>query len=250
MAKPRQPRPAPAPPDTGTTLAPGEETVFWTFAHFATGVATPVAARRWYRDPQGLDIEPQLEQAGWPHRKGKTSPPGAPRWEGPAVTGIAAGINVVRVLAAVAVELAGGISGGLGDVSGGPDKQYLDPALDSEDFPVMVAAPGTIARSAPWQLDPDRCSPDDYAVIATFTTERMLVTCVTRRARPRTASGAGGDRQLIWQVRRQDITSAQHRRYSRMEGDAIIHFADGSWVRLSLSDGSSVSEFLQWLEGP
>jgi hypothetical protein len=220
-SRPEEPKKPPI-PNPGTSLDAGEETILWDYVKFATGIAPAVAGRRWYRDPSGRDIEPLLEQqAGWPHRDGPTGPPGEPSED-------------ERDTVGVAVEPAGGISG---NSASAPLRKYMDPRLEGDDFPVMVAEPRTFAVTAPWQLDPDR-RPQEYDVFLTFTNRRFLLTGADR---PKESSIRDFyftlPRRVLWQVPRDMIARAEWRRYSQREGDVILYFTDGSWVRFQTGGG-------------
>jgi hypothetical protein len=103
----------------------------------------------------------------------------------------------------------------------------MDRRLEGDDFPVMVAVPGTIAASTPWQLDPAR-RPRGYIMILTVTTRRLLVTVVAKQRGFLTHS----PRQLVWQLPREAIACAEQRLYSKRQEDVILYFTDASWVRL------------------
>lgn len=229
-------------PDPGIPLEPGEETSVWAFAEFATGIAPPVKGRRWFRDPQGRDIEPLLEQqGGWPHREGPTGPPGAQPtdWRDTTAKAVGASIKVAQTIAGVATSAAGGLSGA-GDIDLGPAKKYMDPAIEFEDFPVMVAGPGSVAGSVPWQLDPAR-RPADYQVLMSLTSRRFLLTHLQT---PGGEWSLGGlmetlPRQLIWQVPRQRIAGVEQRKYSENEADTILRFTDGSWIRVNFQSSGT-----------
>jgi hypothetical protein len=238
-------------PDPGIPLEPGEETIKWTDAKFATAIAPPVQGRRWFRDPEGRDIEPLLErQAGWPHREGPSGPPGAPPpdWRDTAAKAVSTGIKVTQVAVGIAAELAGGSSGNLGDIAVGPAKKHMNPAIESDDFPVMVAAPGTVAGSAPWQLDPAR-RPKSYKVFLTLTTSRIFLTGMLIRDEEWTLQGFLHTlpRELIWQIPRQYIHGAEQRKFSEGEADVIIYFNDGSWVRLHVDGNGNARKLAESL---
>jgi hypothetical protein len=228
--------------DPGTPLEPGEEIIFWGDAAFATGIAPPVQGRRWYRDPRGLDIEPLLEQAGWPHRDGPCGPPVPPRPDrgDKAAKAAETGFKVAQVAAGLLVSVGGGLNSA-GGVDLGPAGKYMDPALESDDFPVMVAAPGSIASAAPWPLDPARRI-TGYEVLLTFTTSRLLFTGI---AVPEGRWGPAQfltelPRELLWQLPRQRVSGAEQRKYSPKEADVIVRFIDGSWLRLNLDSNGNV----------
>lgn len=253
--RPKRARRATVPnPDPGTPLAAGEETVLWAFANFATGIAPPVRGRRWFRDADGRDIEPLLEQqAGWPHRDGPAGPPGVPPqdWRDTAAKAAGAGIKAAELAVGIAAELAGGSSAGIGNTAAGPVKKYMDPAIESDDFPVMIAAPGSVAASAPWQLDPSR-RPADFQVLMSLTSQRLLLTCIQTPNRAWSLDGLMHDlpREFVWEVQRQHIARAEQRRYSEREADAFLCFTDGSRIRLAFESGGTVKKLQAALNAP
>lgn len=87
----------------------------------------------------------------------------------------------------------------------------------------MWAAPGTLARTVPWQLDPSR-RPDSYATDAVLT-DRRLVFLGTQQ-------GTLSKADELWDVPREDIAEARQMKYSEIGGDVRITFRDGSWIRL------------------
>lgn len=82
---------------------------------------------------------------------------------------MAVGVAVMAVLSSAG----GNVSGSAGPDSGKdtPD----DRENEVEDFPVMWAAPGTLARTLPWQLDPARSDEKRYRTHAIVTDRRLVV---------------------------------------------------------------------------
>jgi hypothetical protein len=187
---------------------------------FATGVAPQVSGMRWFRDANRLDIHDQLP--GWP--KG---PQYTPRTQPEKRTRSAARFGL-RGLYAVVVggleTLAG--SGSLTKVPRAIGHPPEDPANEVEDFPVMWAAPGTLARTLPWQLDLGR-RPTGYLTYAVVTDRRLVI--LGR------ADGGRGEPEVLWECARTDIAGAERRKYSKENSDAVIRFTDGSWCRLHVS---------------
>lgn len=56
----------------------------------------------------------------------------------------------------LAVLSGGNVPPGSGPRGSGPPGWSEDPENEETDFPVLWAAPGTIARTLPWELAPDR----------------------------------------------------------------------------------------------
>lgn len=176
----------------------GETPLFRGRATFATGNALKVAGMRWFRDDQGRDIGAELPD--WP------SAPEYVKRDDKAAKGGGKAFGVFgKVTAAV-----------------GRHPKSADPALEVEDFPVMWAASGTIARAVPWQLDPDRRLKGYYTDVQ-LTDRRLLVLASARMDRPA---------DVLWQIPLDQVAGAQHHSYSYRDGDVTIRFVDDSWVRL------------------
>jgi hypothetical protein len=196
---------------------PDETTLLRTPVRFATGYAHPVAGSRWFRDTERRDI--QAELPGWPagpeftlHTKATQN---VDRVAGGFLTGIVTAIQL-------AVEaVTGGNSVDIGD--GRSRSKPQDPANESEDFPVMWAAPGTLARTLPWQLDPSR-RPDHYRVDAVVTERRFLLLGI--------GSDLTAPAAVLWQTARDAVVGAERMEFSEGGHDVRVRFADGSWARL------------------
>ncbi|MFF1698274.1 hypothetical protein ACFVXC_32415 [Streptomyces sp. NPDC058257] len=194
--------------------APGETLLARIPITFATGAATPVSGMRWFRDEERRDIQDELP--GWP--------------EGPAYTvrsqvSRLARNSVKAGLAIALIAVAGALGGtGVGDVStlGRSD----DPADEVGDFPVLWAAPGTLARTLPWQLDPAR-RPDTDRTHAIITDQRLVIV------------GLLDDSETIWddvlwEAPRSAVGRVEARDFNAAAGgDVKVVFRDGSWCRLS-----------------
>ncbi|WP_369261198.1 hypothetical protein [Streptomyces sp. R35] len=199
---------------------PGEHLLARVPVSFATGAATPVSGRRWFRDADRRDIQAKLP--GWP-----TGPTYRVRSK---THRIARGIGRTA-LALVVIAIAGALGGtGVGsvDVLGRSD----DPEDEVEDFPVMWAAPGTLARTLPWQLDPARRPATDrtHAVV----TDRRLVIL-----------GMLDDdedpwEEVLWEAKRAEIAAVEHRTFGHGEPDVRLLFVDGSWCRLAPRSSSAL----------
>lgn len=210
---------------------PGETPLARTPGCFATGTATAVSGMRWFRDTERNDIQNDL--AGWP--------------EGPVFTVLsksrrrtrAAGEFGVRaaaltVLAAVEALAA---AGSFGSSPRGTGRSH-DHANEVDDFPVMWAAPGTLARTLPWQLDPSRC-PERYRTHIVVTDRRLLVV------------GFPDDDttqdEVLWQTDRDNIADVERRTFSKVGVEAVITFTDGSWCRLAPPQASDYWEVVRHL---
>ncbi|MFF4347714.1 hypothetical protein [Streptomyces sp. NPDC001530] len=188
---------------------------------FATGAATPVRGMRWFRDTERNDIQGDLP--GWP--------------EGPTYTARSTGGSLVRNIGkggamAVGVAIMAVLSSAGGNVSGtsGPDSgsdKPDDPADEVHDFPVMWAAPGTIARNLPWQLDPARSPEKHYRTHAIVTDRRLVVVGFPYSKK----NDELIDDEVLWEIPRSQISRVEPKPFK--EGnDVKVVFSDGSWCRL------------------
>jgi hypothetical protein len=188
---------------------------------FASGLAAKVATMRWFRDEAGRDIAAELP--GWPE-----GPVYTPRSDKQAqattvLGGIGKGIVVVAAMAVNAVSNANP------NVSFGADVgRPTDPAREVDDFPVLVATPGTIARTLPYQLDPDRRGPR-YTTELVVTEHRVLVLGADRDAGPAPS-------EVLWEAPRGVLASVVL--HAHGNGDLTLVFEDGSWARLRLWEGA------------
>ncbi|MFF7310291.1 hypothetical protein [Streptomyces sp. NPDC008137] len=199
---------------------------------FATGAATQVKGMRWFRDTERHDIQNELE--GWP--------------EAPAYTahsaGSTAGRNTVKGAAmALGVAVMGILSSQAGSVGPGRSGKGADTSHDRadevDDFPVMWAAPGTIARTLPWQLDPARSSQDRYRTHAVITDRRLVIVGFPY---------VKGDEkritdELLWETPRSSIERVELRDF-KIGNDAKIAFTDGSWIRVSSIKRERLTRYL------
>ncbi|GAA1993650.1 hypothetical protein [Catenulispora subtropica] len=188
---------------------------------FATGRAAKVAGMRWFRDEAGRDITPEL---GWPAGPAYTPRSEAAARTGRTLGGIGKGIVVIAAMAINAVSNANP------DVSVGDGARSADPAHEVEDFPVLVAAPGTAARTLPYRLDPDR-RPADTATDLAVTDRRVVVLGVSTKAGLTPA-------EVLWETPRTAIASVVKHAFGTHGGDLSLVFGDGSRARLDLLDGS------------
>lgn len=212
----------------------GETPLFRGVAVFASGRAPKVADKRWFRDDQGRDISAELP--GWPP---------APVYEAKdskaAKTGRGLGIlgKVTAVVAVGTVELLS--SGGSNiNIKGSDGARPEDPALEVEDFPVMVAAAGSTASTAPFQLDPDRRPDKHYWTDLQLTDQRLVVLGSASVQRPA---------EVLWSLPLSQVAGARHHAFSSHGGDVTVVFADGSWIRLDLGSKGSAAKVVAVLSG-
>ncbi|MFJ4919738.1 hypothetical protein [Streptomyces sp. NPDC088725] len=214
-------------PESGETVLSRDKVIF------ATGVAARVAGMRWFRDTERNDIQDEL--TGWPEgpqftrRAEEKKRARAKRATG--FTLKAAFYLVVGILE----NLAGSGSVVKGPSTLGPPK---DPENEVEDFPVMWAGPGTLARTLPWQLDPARC-PEKYHVEAVVTDRRLVVLGISESEADREVS--------LWTVSRTDIDGAEEMPFSNVGMDLKIRFTDGSWCRLAPPSAEVIWTFPRYL---
>lgn len=199
---------------------------------FATGAATRVKGMRWFRDTERNDIQGEL--AGWP--------------EGPTYTarstGDTAARNTVKGAAmAAGVAIMGLLSSQSGSVGPGRSDKGSDTSQDRpdevEDFPVMWAAPGTLARTLPWQLDPARVSEKEYRTHAVITDRRLVIVGFPYVK--------GNEQQIddtvLWETPRSTIDRVELRDF-KTGNDAKIAFFDGSWCRVSSVKRERLTRYL------
>lgn len=213
--------------------APDENLLLRTAAKFATGIAPAVAGSRWFRDPERNDIQGEL--AGWP--PGPTYELRSAGDKAARRTGRAFLVGIPLVANLIA-NLGGAAGTPLGDVAvrGKPD----EPENEIQDFPVMWAAPGTRARTVPWQLDPAR-RPDGYATDLVLTDQRLLFLG--------TRWGTVEKAEVLGEFPREDIAGVRRMKFSEINADVRITFRDGSWVRLFAGTPDSAERLEQVLSG-
>ncbi|WP_217548878.1 hypothetical protein [Streptomyces sp. GbtcB6] len=183
----------------------------------ATGVATPVSGMRWFRDTTRRDIQNELP--GWP-----AGPEFTARTKNESRLREAGKLGARSLLVAtlgVLESLAG--SGSTGNVSrlGQPE----EPENEVEDFPVMWAAPGSLARTLPWQLDPGRRSDTDRTHLVVTTRRVLVLGLLDDKNDPHD--------EVLWETERSNISTAKRMKFSQHKVDFKLVFADGSWSRLA-----------------
>ena len=196
---------------------------------FATGMAAPVSGMRWFRDPERRDIQHELPD--WP--------------EGPSYALRSRADRNARSTARRAgvvshslVALTAGILGAVGSPFGEPRirGKSEDPENEVDDFPVMWAPEGGVARTLPWQADPAR-RPENVRTHLIVTDARLVLV------------GFPGDDtsrdEPLWDVGRSSIVRAERRKFSKGHRDFTITFTDGSWCRLHSYNENAVNRILR-----
>ncbi|MET8132023.1 hypothetical protein ABZV24_08670 [Streptomyces sp. NPDC005251] len=211
--------------------SPGETCLARSPGRFATGTANAVAGMRWFRDTGRNDIQDGL--AGWP--------------EGPLFTvrskserrARAAGSFGVRA-AALAVLGAVEALSAAGSIGSGPrgTGRSHDHENEVDDFPVMWAGPGTLARTLPWQLDPSRCA-EHYRTHIVVTDRRVLVIGFPDEDTTQD--------EVLWQTDRDSIADVERRTFTKVGVEAVITFTDGSWCRLAPPEANDHWEVVRHL---
>ncbi|MET7390040.1 hypothetical protein ACFYPT_38140 [Streptomyces sp. NPDC005529] len=196
---------------------PGETSLARTPGCFATGTATAVAGMRWFRDTDRNDIQGELP--GWPDGPVFTILSTSQRRAHAAGT---FGMRAIALAVLAAVEVVGA-AGSFGSSPNGPGRTH-DHENEVADFPVMWAAPATLARTLPWQLDPSRC-PERYRTHIVVTDRRVLVIGFPDNNLTQD--------EVLWETSRENIADVGRRTYSRVGAEAVITFVDGSWCRLA-----------------
>jgi hypothetical protein len=201
-------------------------------ASFATGRAEKVAGMRWFRDESGRDIAAELP--GWPEAPAYTPRSDATVRTNKTVWGIGKAVTVVAAMAINAVSNANP------DVDLGDGARPTDPAREVEDFPVLVAAAGTMARTLPHQLDPDRRAKQYRTDLAV--TDRRLVILGT------VADGGLEHPRVLWEAPRDVLASVVKHAFGSGGADVSFVFTDGSWARLGLQDVATAIQVAHELE--
>ncbi|MEV7384840.1 hypothetical protein [Streptomyces sp. NPDC091215] len=197
----------------------GEELVTRGRVAFATGTAGRVEGRRWFRDPERRDIQGEL--IGWPAGPSYRRRSWFERfvWDGL--------VAILVLLLTLVFALLGGSPGqpeGLG--------RSEDPENEEKDFPVLWAAPGTIARTLPWQLDPARL-PDTDVTELVLTDRRLLVLGGLKDPR-------NPWEEVLWETDRSTVAAIERRPFSVGQRNFRITFTDGSWCRLTSLEGEAL----------
>ncbi|MBT2874245.1 hypothetical protein AB0900_00615 [Streptomyces cellulosae] len=200
---------------------------------FATGAAAPVNGKRWFRDTARNDVQNELE--GWPS---------GPAYEASSPTASAArqifrGAVVATGMAiGTFLSMHGGRINGTPGSSPGTDTPE-DRADEVDDFPVMWADPGTVARTLPWQLDPARARAAGHRTHAVITDRRLVIVGFDY------VKGAHDfiHDDLLWEVPRTAIERVELRNF-KSGLDAKIVFTDDSWCRVSSRARERLTRYL------
>ncbi|MGW0737325.1 hypothetical protein [Streptomyces sp. NPDC002851] len=216
---------------------PGETLLARKPVQFATGAAMTVRGMRWFRDTERRDIQSEL--AGWPegpHYTARTRGNAAGR---STLKGALVGLGVV---VAGILTSQGGSPGGSGyrdpaDPDAGADKSQDRPD-EVEDFPVMWAAPGAVARTLPWQLDPGRADRKQYTTHAIVTDRRFVIVGLPVHDDTTTIED-----QVLWEIPRSAIAAVERRNF-KDGSDIKVVFTDGSWCRLEVRARAELTEYL------
>lgn len=210
-----------------------EDLLLRTSVKFATGISPAVAGSRWFRDAERNDIQGELP--GWP--------------EGPSYSLHSTGDRVAQRTGRaflVGIPLIANIIANIGGASGSPFGDVAvrgkpeEPENEVQDFPVMWAAPGTLARTVPWQLDPAR-RPKGYATDLVLTDRRLLFLG--------TRTGTLDKADVLAEFPRESVAGARRMTYSEIEADVRLTFADQSWIRLFAGNPDSAERLSQLLAG-
>ncbi|MFJ3711257.1 hypothetical protein [Streptomyces sp. NPDC090053] len=213
---------------------PGETLIARAAVSFATGLATEVSGMRWFRDTQRNDIQNELP--GWPegpHFTRRTKSASRARKAGK----FGGGLLLVLTLGVIE-SLAGSGSTGSASRRGSPQ----EPENEVEDFPVMWAAPGTLARTLPWQLDPSRRLDTDRTHAIVTDRRLLFIGLLDDEDDPHD--------EVLWETDRANITTVQRKKYCEAETDVTVEFTDGSWCRLAGWNTNCAHHFSRALTDP
>ncbi|MFF3376274.1 hypothetical protein ACFYXF_25395 [Streptomyces sp. NPDC002680] len=201
---------------------------------FASGAVMRVSGMRWFRDQDRHDIQGEL--VGWPAGPTYTAHSTSGTIARNTVKGvaIAAGVAVLAFLSAHGGNLTGYMDSG-----DGSDTSSDDPADEVDDFPVIWAAQGTVARTLPWQLDPGRSSEKRYRTHAVVTDRRLVIVGFPNVKGNRYRV----DDELLWETPRSTIERVELRSFQASR-DVKIVFTDGSWCRLNSVSRERLTQFL------
>ncbi|MER5911083.1 hypothetical protein ABT124_11385 [Streptomyces sp. NPDC001982] len=210
-----------------------EDLLLRTPARFATGLSPAVNGSRWFRDTDRQDIQGELP--GWPPGPAYALRGGADRAAQRAGRVLTVGIPLIAGLIA---SIGSALGSPFGEVPfrGSPEERENE----VDDFPVMWAAPGALARTVPWQLDPAR-RPKGYTTDLALTTRRLLFLG--------TRAGTLDKAEVLAEFPRESIAGARQMTYSEIEADVRLTFADDSWIRLFTGNPDSAKRLSQILSG-
>ncbi|MEV5813954.1 hypothetical protein [Streptomyces mutabilis] len=191
---------------------------------FATGAAPRVKGMRWFRDTERHDIQHEL--GGWPAGPSFTARSIGGSTGRQTLQGLAkgAGVAVMALLSSAGGNVSGSSVASSDEGSDTPD----DPADEVDDFPVMWAAPMTIARTLPWQLDPGRLD-EKHSRTHLIVTDRRLVIVLLPYFKKELERI---EDEAVWQCPLSDVDSVVPRNFKDGD-DFTVTFVDGSWCRLT-----------------
>ncbi|MFF1377054.1 hypothetical protein [Streptomyces sp. NPDC058308] len=199
--------------------APGETLLARDAIVFASGTDDTVSGMRWFRGAEREDIQHELP--GWPDGHSYAPEPPAAK-----ITARKVGLFGLGSLYALVMAALGAFGSGTGAGPGGRRGPGRPTDRENEvgDFPVMWAAPGTLARTLPWQLDPGR-RPAEYRTHCVVTDRRVVILGFPDLD--------PGQDTVLWEIGRDRIAGVERMSYSDVGGEAKICFDDGSWCRLA-----------------
>ncbi|WP_328495777.1 hypothetical protein OHS59_25855 [Streptomyces sp. NBC_00414] len=185
-----------------------------------------MSGSRWFRDTERNDIQNEL--TGWPagpvftpHKTGDQTARRAGRGF----------LTAIPVIANIVANIGGAVGSPFGGVSGRGEPE--EPENEVQDFPVLWAAPGALARTVPWQLDPGR-RPDGYSTDLVLTNRRLLFLG--------TRTGASDQAEVLGEFPLEYVAEARQMTFSEISADARITFADQSWIRLFTGNPTSAEK--------
>ncbi|MFJ8793271.1 hypothetical protein [Streptomyces sp. NPDC102462] len=212
---------------------PGEMLLGRAPVTFATGAAMRVRGMRWFRDTERNDIQDELP--GWP--------------EGPSFTarstGSTVGLKTLKgaaiVVGATFMAVLSAAGGNIATPSSDSGSDRPDePSNEVEDFPVMWAAPGTVARTLPWQLDPGRTDQKHQRTHAIVTDRRLVIVSLPYNKK----SVEAIDDEVLWECARTDISGIELKDF-KDGNDFKVTFVDGSWCRLRAFGRRKLTRYLE-----
>ncbi|MEW2116883.1 hypothetical protein AB0945_17140 [Streptomyces sp. NPDC005474] len=200
---------------------PGETLLTRAFVTFATGAAMRVSGMRWFRDTERNDIQHELP--GWPV---------GPVYTARSTGGVVARNTFKGSVIALGVAVMGVLSSNGGSVGGDTyKKRGSDTPNDRNnevlDFPVMWAAPGTVARTLPWQLDPARSPEKHYRTHAIVTDRRLVIVGFPYSKKNKKSI----EDEVLWEIPLNQIRQVKLSTFKHAT-DVNIIFNDDSWCRL------------------
>lgn len=200
---------------------PGETLLARAPITFATGAATRVRGMRWFRDTDRRDIQADL--TGWPE---------GPFFTARSTGSVAAQKSLMGAAKTAGVAVMAFLSSAGGNLSGPSDSSGSDtpdePEDEVDDFPVMWAAPETVARTLPWQLDPSRADTKHHLTHAIVTDRRLVIVRLPHDKR----NPAAIDDDVLWEIPRAEISKVELKDF-KDGSDFKITFADDSWCRMT-----------------